>query len=111
MVIPYFRPPIFLFLYFAPRAWQASSITIKLYFLAIFKIASISQGWPAKWTGIMAFVLGVISFSIFVSSILQVLRRISQKMGLAPTARSIFVVATKVFGVVITSSPVVSPAV
>ena len=34
------------------------------YLLAIKKISSMSQGCPAKWTGIIAFVLLVINFSI-----------------------------------------------
>src|SRR3972149_2433246 len=40
--------------YSAPCAWQASSITIKLYFSAILAIGSMSAIWPYKWTGMMA---------------------------------------------------------
>ena len=88
-----------------PIAWQQSSTTLKLCFLAIAIIDSISQGCPYKWTGMIAFVFGVIASSIFLGSILNVSGSISTKTGLAPTMPIASAVATNVNAVVITSSP------
>ena len=64
-----------------------------------------SQGIPAKCTGIMALVDGVISFSMFSGTIFKVFLSISARIGFAPTKRIVFIVAANVIGVVITSSP------
>ena len=51
------KVPACLLLKKLPNASAASSITIKLYFFAIFKILSILQILPNTWTGIIALIL------------------------------------------------------
>src|SRR3989338_5562016 len=104
------RGPTFLPLYSAPWAWQASSTTIKFLFLAISKIGPISAGCPYRWTGSIALVLLVMAFFSLLTSRLYVLLSISTNLGLAPTLLMDSVVAIKVFGTVITSSPGFIPA-
>ncbi len=58
----------------------------------------------------MALVLAVISFSTIWGSRLKLCTSISIKTGLAPSIITVFAVATKEKGVVITSSPVPTPA-
>ena len=62
-MVPTFRP-----LYSAPWAWQASSMTNSLCFLAISRIGSMSAGSPWMCTGIMAFVRSVMAASSFAGS-------------------------------------------
>ena len=57
--VPHLRP-----LYSASHAWQASSITASLCFLAMALIGSMSHGMPKMWTGMMARVRSVIRLSI-----------------------------------------------
>ena len=47
--------------YSAPIACAASSITKSLCFLASAMTASMSAAWPKRWTGMIAFVRGVIA--------------------------------------------------
>ena len=62
-------------------AWAASSMTSNSCFWAIAMIASMSAGWPAKWTGITVRCCGVITvFSAF-GSRLNVDRSISANTG------------------------------
>ena len=57
-MVPSFRPRCS-----ARCAWQASSITLRLCFLAMAMIESMSQGWPIMWTGMIARVFSVIFLS------------------------------------------------
>src|SRR3990167_8222222 len=67
-------------------------------------IASISQGLPAKWTGIIGLVRLVMLLSIRLGSIFMVCLSISTNTGLAPMWVITLAVAAKVMGVVIISS-------
>src|SRR3990167_5391342 len=91
-------------LYTVSMAWAASVITSSRCFFAMDMIASISQGLPAKWTGIIALVRLVILFSIRLGSIFMVCLSISTNTGLAPMWVITLAVAAKVIGVVIISS-------
>ena len=89
----------------APSAWAASSMTARLCLRAMSRISSIRQGRPAKCTGTIAFVCGVIAASIASGRMFSVRRSISARTGRAPVNRIVLTVAAKVIGVVTTSSP------
>ena len=89
----------------ASTAWAASSISFSPCVWAIASIASMSQGAPAKCTGRIALVRGVIARSIASGSMLSVARSTSAKTGCAPAWRIALTVAGHVNDVVTTSSP------
>src|SRR5574341_879077 len=95
--------------YDVSMAWAASSIRRSLWRLASAWIRSIRQGRPAKCTGRIAFVRGVIARSIRAGSMLNVSRSTSTKTGRAPVWMTAFAVAQKVIGVVMTSWPGPTP--
>ena len=97
--LPVRTPP-----YFAPTAWAASSSTNRPCCLAIIFIGPIFAGLPAKCTGIIAFVRGVIAASMFFGSIFRS-SATSTKTGVAPTKAILDAEATNEFGAVMTSSP------
>ena len=68
-----------------------------------------SQGWPKRWTGMMAFVRFVTAFSMSAGSMLKVFGSTSTKTGTAPSSPATSAVAMKVKGVVMTSSPAPIP--
>ncbi len=89
----------------APIACAQSSITIRLFFFAIFIILFILQALPAKCTGIIPFVFELIfliidSLEIFIESIST-----SASTGVAPACSTAFAVATNVISGIIISSP------
>ena len=102
--VPHFWP-----LYSASQAWQASSTTASLCFLAMALIASISQGMPKMWTGRMARVRSVIRLSIVAGSIVSVAGSVSANTGRALALRIALYVAMNVYGETITSSPASTP--
>lgn len=57
-------------------------MTYRLCFFAISMMGSISQGLPSIWTGMMAFVFGVMSASIFAGSMVSD-SSISARTGMA----------------------------
>ena len=71
---------------------------------------SISTGLPARYTGMIARVFGVIAASTLSRSMLRVTGSMSANTGVAPTSRITFAVATQEIGVVMTSSPAPMPA-
>ena len=83
---------------------------LRSWLLAILHSELISQGRPAKCTGMIAFVFGVIFVSTSCGEIFIVIGSISAKTGLAPAWIMALMVAQKVSGVVITSSPGPTPA-
>src|ERR1044072_2638835 len=86
-------------------ACALSSITGILYLLATSIIASILAAWPYRCTGIIAFVLGVMAFSIAAGSMQNVLGSTSTNTGVKRNKAITSVVAIKVKEGVITSSP------
>lgn len=70
-----------------------------------------STGRPARYTGMIAFVRGVIAFSTRPRSRLRVTGSMSTNTGVAPVSRITLLVATHDAGVVITSSPGPTPAI
>src|SRR5918999_2683184 len=66
---------------------------------------SMSDGWPARCTGTIAFVLRVTSAATCSGSMFRSESRTSAKTGFAPVWTITFAVAGHVIGVVITSSP------
>ena len=80
-------------------------MTVRLNSFARAKIGSISQAWPAKWTGMMARVAGVIFSRILLASMFRVPGSISTSTGLAPQRIGMLRVEAKVMGVVMISSP------
>ena len=91
-------------------ACAASSITRRPCFLAMAYSLPMSTGRPARYTGMMARVCGVMAASTASRSMLRVRGSISTKTGLAPTATTTLAVATQVTAVVMTSSPGPMPA-
>jgi len=77
---------------------------------AIAVIASMAQARPAKCTGRMARVRGVIRSSMPRGSMFMVTGSMSANTGVAPEWMIALTVAQKVSGVVITSSPGCRPA-
>ena len=71
---------------------------------------SMSQHWPARCTGTMARVRGVISVSSRAGSMLSVRGSTSQNTTFAPSVENAKAVATQVTGVVMTSVPGPTPA-
>ena len=69
-----------------------------------------SHGWPAKWTGRMALVRGVIAASRRSASRLSVSGSTSTSTGRPPRCSTTDAVAENVIGLVITSSPGPTPA-
>ena len=63
------------------------------------------QARPAKWTGMIAFVLGVIARRTCSGSILKVSRSTSTRTGVAPAWMTLLTVAAKVIAGTMTSSP------
>ena len=57
-------------------------MTTSLCSRAIFRISSISAGWPKIWTTMIALVRGVISARSFAGSRLKVSDSMSQKTGI-----------------------------
>ncbi len=55
------NPPAWVPRHTVPMAWAASSITATPFLRATSSRGAISAGAPAKWTGITAFVRGVIA--------------------------------------------------
>jgi hypothetical protein len=94
-----------------PMACAASSITRSLYFSAIAYKRSMSTGLPARYTGMIALVRGVIAASSLSRSMLRVTGSMSANTGVAPTSRITLAVATQEIGVVMTSSPAPMPAI
>src|SRR3989338_11653588 len=84
-------------------------MTIRLCFSAISRISFMFAGWPKRWTGMIALVLGVIAFSNALGDIVQVSLSISANLGTAPVYEMEAHVAMKVFGTVMTSSPLPIP--
>ena len=84
-------------------------MTLRPYTSAISWMRLVLQGVPYTCTGMMAVVCGVIAASIFSGSILPVFSSTSTKTGLRPFHQMECVVATKLYGVVITS-PVIRMA-
>ncbi len=76
-----------------------------LCFAAIAIIAAISAACPYRCTGTIAFVFGVMAFSMATGSILNVLGSTSTKTGFSLSNAMTSVVAIKVNDGVITSSP------
>src|SRR5437763_9269959 len=72
-------------------------------------ISSMSAGWPYSDTGMMARVRDVIFASISSGAMLQVTGSMSTNTGVAPSRTMTSAVAMKVNGVVMTSSPGLSP--
>ena len=70
-----------------------------------------STGRPDRYTGMIAFVRGVIAFSSRSRSMLRVAGSISTNTGVAPVSRITLLVETQVIGVVMTSSPAPTPAI
>src|SRR5215218_7187442 len=68
-----------------------------------------SHGWPAKCTGISAFVLSVTSSATWAGSMFRSDSRTSAKTGVAPAWTMTFAVAGHVIVLVITSSPGPTP--
>src|SRR5689334_15763029 len=68
-------------------------------------IASMSAGWPYRWTGMMPFVLGEIAASTCSGSRHQVAGSTSTNTGSAPTYRTALAVAMYVMDGTMTSSP------
>src|ERR671925_669041 len=64
-----------------------------------------SQGWPARCTGTIAFVRSVTSSATRAGSTFRSASRTSAKIGAAPAWTITFAVAGQVIGLVITSSP------
>ena len=73
-------------------------------------MASISQGCPARCTGMIALVLSVILRRMSSGSMLYVLGSMSAKTGVPPQYSTQLADAANVIGVVITSSPGPIPA-
>src|SRR5215204_1382748 len=69
------------------------------------QIGSRSAGWPARWTGMIAFVRSVTPALTASGSMFRSDSRTSTKTGVAPAWTTTFAVAGQVIGVVITSSP------
>src|SRR5450759_4179236 len=93
-----------------PIACAASSITRSLCLVAIAYSLSISNGLPARKTGMIALVRLVIAASSLSRSMLRVTGSMSANTGVAPTSSITFAVATQEIGVVMTSSPAPMPA-
>src|ERR1035437_689518 len=72
-------------------------------------MASMSHTFPPRCTGIIARVPGVMAASIFVASIWNVAGSVSTKIGRAWERRTVLMVAMKVYGGTITSSPGSTP--
>ena len=103
--VPTFFPPTA-----ANTDWQASSITGMPCFSARAIMCRISTGNPFRCTGRIAFVCSVMEASICSASIDPVSASISTKTGRACQFVIVLIVAMKVLGVVITSSPAPTPA-
>ena len=97
-------------LYFVPIECAPSSIRIMPFSWHISSNGSSSTACPVKSTATTALVLSVIFSFTLAGSILYVFGLISAKTGFAPQYRAQFADAAKVIGVVITSSPSVTPA-
>ena len=67
-----------------------------------------SHGFPYTCTGMIAVVWGVIAASILLGSMQPVFLSISTNTGLMPFHHKAWVVATKLYGVVITSPVILS---
>ena len=89
--------------------WQESSTTGSLCLAAIAISAGMSVIWPARWTGTMALVFGVIFASTWLTS-MQKLSVQSTKTGRANSSPMAPTVAMKVLAVVMTSSPGPTPS-
>ena len=96
--------------YSPPGLWAQSSITGTLCFCATAMIRSIAAHCPARCTGTIARVRGVIRASSLSGSRLRVLGSTSQKTRLAPRVEKALAVAIQLKGVVITSVPGPTPA-
>ena len=92
-------------LYSVPAAWAASSMTVRPNSLARVKRGSMSHDWPAKWTGMMALVRGVIFSRTLPISRLRVPGSMSARTGVPPQRTIMLTVEAKVMGVVMISSP------
>ena len=97
--------PIFRPCHRAPAACAASSTTRTPRRLARSYRASRFTGSPAKCTGMMARVRGVMADSARSRSMLRVTGSTSTRTGRAPTRRTTFALAAKVMAGTITSSP------
>ncbi|MBA7618439.1 hypothetical protein ES703_25765 [subsurface metagenome] len=98
--VPHFFP-----LHSASQAWQASSITTRLCFLAMALILSIFAGSPRICTGIIALVFLLILSSILSGFIWNVSGSVSTKTGRAAEPMTTLYVAINVYGETMTSSP------
>src|SRR5947209_6161053 len=81
-----------------PIAWALSSITNSLCLSAIFLMAAMSAHWPYRWTGMIAFVFGVMAASIFAGSMQPVFGSESTNTAVAPAIQIASAVAKNVFG-------------
>jgi hypothetical protein len=104
------RPPDFRPRYEPPGLCAQSSITFTPRRRAISMIRSMAQHCPARCTGTMARVLGVMRASSFAGSMFSVRGSTSQKTIFAPSTENANAVATHVTGVVITSVSGPTPA-
>src|SRR5262249_13256239 len=104
-MLPTNSPP-----YLEPMACAASSIITMFFPATAVLMAFMSAAKPNKWTGMTAFVVGVIAAGIRDGSMLKVAGSISTNTGFAPTRAIEPAVATKLKGVVMTSSPAPTPA-
>ena len=89
----------------APCACAQSSITKMPLSRARSMMSPISQGQPAIWTGIIAFVFGVNIGAIVAALRLPLSGSTSAKTGVAPAVTTHEIDAIKVRGVTITSHP------
>jgi len=89
---------------------QASSISINSWRWASCSSSTIPPGCPNVSTATIALVRGVIAASTLSTSMFRFCGSISTSTGLAPTYSTQLVEATKLNGVVITSSPGPTPA-
>src|SRR5436190_1025945 len=99
-------PPIFRPRYSLSAACAASSTTGR----PSARIGSRWAGCPYRWTGMIAFVLGVTSAATPAGSMFRSVSRTSAKTGVAPVCTITFAVAGQVIEVVITSSPGPTPS-
>ena len=97
--------PIFSALYWVPRACAASSSRKIPWRSASALKPSRSNGAPAKWTGTIILVRGVMAASAASGEIIRVSRSQSTKTGVAPKSSAVFGSETHVIDGVITSSP------
>src|SRR5438477_12937711 len=85
-------------------------MTTNFRFLATAMMASMSAGWPAKWTGMIARVRGVMAVSTAFGSRLKVFKSMSANTGIALDSTTADAVEKNVYGGMITSSSAWMPA-